>query len=212
MAIEWVVGIGVFCALAGFGLGWLVTAGASRKTAAQAEARAEEVEAQLAQSREELEDYRREVYGQFAQTADRFKQLDESYHALHQQLAASAVALCGEQAGPLLAAPERGAILTEDDLTEESVVHDVVVDEAAPGEEEAVATVAAAGEVDEDVQADASAESEEIPTITDALDDVPAEPLEEAEATVRVAEVDTPSATDGEVKDGEDEDALKRTA
>ncbi len=206
MAIEWVVGIGALCALAGFGLGWLVTAGTSRKTTAQAQARAEEVESQLAASRQELEDYRREVFGQFAQTADRFKQLDDSYHALHQQLAASAVALCGEQAGPLLEAPERGAILTGEPA-EETVVH--AVDAAAQADSSAAPDPA----TPDDESAPAAAADEAIPTITDAVEDGgAATPGPEQGETVRVAEVDgVPEETAAEAAD-EDAAGLKRSA
>ena len=72
-----------------------------------------ELEESVAYYRPQLAGYRREVFDQFAETARKFKTLDESYSELHRQLASSASLLCGEAAGPLLAAPPRGAEITD---------------------------------------------------------------------------------------------------
>ena len=58
---------------------------------------------ELQAAQDEMAEYKQEVFGQFAQTAEHFRDLDKSYHALHSHLAASSVALCGDQATPLLA-------------------------------------------------------------------------------------------------------------
>ncbi|MCZ6708735.1 MAG: DUF1043 family protein, partial [Gammaproteobacteria bacterium] len=64
-----------------------------------------DLEAELESARDENTEYRREVFDQFAETARKFRNLDESYQDLHRQLAESASVLCGEAAGPLLEAP-----------------------------------------------------------------------------------------------------------
>lgn len=97
MAIEWVVGIAVLSLLVGFGVAWFF----NRYKGGQ-QSRVVELEQALEASREELSSYRRDVYGQFSDTADKFRALDQSYHDLHRQLAQSAVALCGDAATPLL--------------------------------------------------------------------------------------------------------------
>ena len=93
------------------------------------------LEEALAASQTELADYRQDVVQQFSDTADKFKILDASYHALHRQLASSAVALCGDQGTPLLTAADRPA-LTEPEVPSEILPeHDVAVDEEKASDE-----------------------------------------------------------------------------
>ncbi len=97
VAIEWVAVI-TFCALVlGFGIAWLIF-----RAGGVAKSRAKQLETELKAAQDELADYKREVFGQFSETAEKFRDLNRSYSALHQQLAASSVALCGDQATPLL--------------------------------------------------------------------------------------------------------------
>ena len=74
---------------------------------------------QLASKNAELEQYKEHVLEQFSVTAQKFKTLDESYHDLHRHLAASSVALCGDQATQLLAGPsDQAKALEAADATE----------------------------------------------------------------------------------------------
>lgn len=98
MAIEWVVLLGALALLAGIGLGF-VLGGRGKASKDEYEA----LQGQLSSREQELTDYRAEVLNQFADTAAKFRDLDESYHALHRQLANSAVTLFGDSATPLLA-------------------------------------------------------------------------------------------------------------
>ena len=95
--MEMLVLTSVVAFVLGAGITWL----ALRGTAGQ-KRRVTELEDALRAAEEELSDYKRDVYGQFSQTAEKFKALDRSYHALHRQLAESSVLLCGDQATPLL--------------------------------------------------------------------------------------------------------------
>lgn len=96
LAIEWVVLVGGVAALLGGGIGYAASARGGGKK------RVSELETALGEKEAELSSYRADVLSQFAETAEKFKNLDASYHALHRQLATSAVALCGDQATPLL--------------------------------------------------------------------------------------------------------------
>ncbi len=125
--------------------------------------RIRDLEDQLETAQTEMSDYRAEVYAQFSDTADKFKALDESYHALHRQLATSAVALCGEQGTPLL---------TNDNVAAERLV------EAAP---EAVETAGGEPEAEsaQEVtpqEATASEPAPELDEATDTSDTQPSEP------------------------------------
>lgn len=100
-SLAWLVVVGVTAAVAGAAAGYLVA-----QVRSQARERIRDLEAELGKARDELAGYRREVFEQFAETARKFKALDESYGDLHRQLASSASLLCGEAAGPLLTAPE----------------------------------------------------------------------------------------------------------
>ncbi|MEM7001083.1 MAG: DUF1043 family protein [Pseudomonadota bacterium] len=129
MGIEWVIAIGAGCLLIG-GVGGYFLRGRDKASIAKAA----QLEAELDNAQQELSEYRGQVYNQFAETAERFKQLDESYHALHRQLATSAVALCGDEATPLLTAastPVTAAATDSTESLEPEVVTDGVVDETA---------------------------------------------------------------------------------
>lgn len=106
-SLAWLVVVGVTAAVAGVAMGYLVAQVRSRSRE-----RIRDLEAELSKAQDELAGYRREVFEQFAETARKFKTLNESYSDLHRQLASSASLLCGEAAGPLLAAPPRGAEIT----------------------------------------------------------------------------------------------------
>ncbi len=89
---EWLIAIGVGLFVAGGLVGFLIRMfafGGSRKEADLARS-LEEAEKQLA-------DYKQEVLERFSDTAEKFRRLNESYTDLHQQLAESAVALCGDE-------------------------------------------------------------------------------------------------------------------
>ncbi|MEZ5559993.1 MAG: DUF1043 family protein [Pseudomonadales bacterium] len=101
---EWLIVCAVLGLVVGASLGLLVARRSDRPTA-----RSRKLEAELAAAREEHSRYKQSVVDQFSETARRFKTLNESYGALHRQLAESASMLCGNAAGPLLEAPERTA-------------------------------------------------------------------------------------------------------
>jgi len=142
VTIEWVVGIGVLSAIVGIGIGYLLF-GRGRKKAA-------ELESELESAQNELADYRQEVYGQFSETAEKFKALDRSYQDLHRQLAVSAVALCGDDGTPLLASPTDGAVVEgEASQAQDADVLDEGADTATTGTNDANATdPVSAGEMD----------------------------------------------------------------
>lgn len=106
-SLAWLVVVGVIGAVLGGWLGHLVA-----RVRSKAADRIQELEAELESARGEISGYRREVFDQFAETARKFRSLDESYNDLHRQLAESASVLCGEAAGPLLEAPSASAIAT----------------------------------------------------------------------------------------------------
>jgi len=101
MAVELVAGIGLVALLIGGGVGYLLANRTGPK------ARVVELERALDSAQNELTEYKRDVYGQFAQTAEKFRDLDRSYNQLHRQLAESSVALCGDAGTPLLQAPDQ---------------------------------------------------------------------------------------------------------
>ena len=101
LSIEWLILIGVGVFVAGGLAGYLLRSfafGGSRKEADLARA--------LEESEEALAAYKQEVMERFSDTADKFRRLNETYSDLHQQLAESAVALCGDEVTtPLLERP-----------------------------------------------------------------------------------------------------------
>ena len=104
-SLAWLVVVGVVGLVVGTWIGHIVA-----RVRSGAAARIAELEAQLESARDELSEYKGAVHQQFSETARKFKALDESYHDLHRQLAESAGILCGEAAGPMLAAPTADAI------------------------------------------------------------------------------------------------------
>jgi len=113
MAVEMVIGIAALALLGGAAIGYLLGKGRNNS------ARVQELEEALASSQSELADYRSEVYGQFAETAEKFRALDKSYNDLHRQLAESSVALCGDEATPLLAGPGQSLLTDADEAARE---------------------------------------------------------------------------------------------
>ncbi len=95
---EWLIAIAVGLFVVGGLVGYLLRTfafGGSRKEA--------DLIAALEESEKALSDYKQEVLERFSDTADKFRRLNESYTDLHQQLAESAVALCGDEVtAPLL--------------------------------------------------------------------------------------------------------------
>lgn len=144
MAIELVVGLAVAALLIG-GLAGYFLRGRDSKN----QEKIATLESELENSQNELSEYRQAVFQQFSDTADKFKTLDESYNALHRQLATSAVALCGDQGTPLLtgvtpdqiadveaeASGEVDAPQTHADTAEEGESEDVIEDVTAASEE-----------------------------------------------------------------------------
>ncbi|NOX50867.1 MAG: DUF1043 family protein [Gammaproteobacteria bacterium] len=158
MAIEWVVGIGVLSLLLGFGIAQLFQISGGKQ-----KSRVAELESALEEANDELVDYKKEVFGQFAQTAEKFRALDHSYQDLHQQLAQSAVSLCGDAATPLL--ENTGAVQLE---TEEVKLDSVEEEQIVVSEQEAL---------------NADANADEVPFLTEAQDSDPdAEELSELDS------------------------------
>ena len=120
MALELVIGIAVLAAVVGGGIGYVLAGRGSGK------ARVAELERSLASAQQELADYKQQVFGEFAETADKFRALDKSYNDLHRQLAESSVALCGDAGTQLLTAPEQESlqVLEEDIVVGESVAEE----------------------------------------------------------------------------------------
>jgi uncharacterized membrane-anchored protein YhcB (DUF1043 family) len=167
MAIEWIVGIAVASLLVGLGLGYILPLGSAKK------ARVSELEAALETAHQELSDYKGEVYNQFAQTAEKFRNLDRSYQDLHQQLAASSVSLCGDAATPLLVGASLGegaeALADQEDLVAEELV-----DEEAGTQASSEPTADVANKLEDDILEDDIVVAEtpvelsnEVPTLTE---------------------------------------------
>lgn len=124
---------------------------------------------ELEKTKEEFETYRGEVVQQFADTAGKFRRLNESYGDLHKQLATSAAVLCADRADDILLAlpdassgsvaeAEAGAVIDVDDeavadAAAETAVTSPVVESAAPADgEDRVATEQEADISDVEVQ------------------------------------------------------------
>ncbi|MEE4281539.1 MAG: DUF1043 family protein [Pseudomonadales bacterium] len=170
MVIEWVVGIAVVSMLIGLALGYFLPLGNARK------ARVGELENALETAQQELADYKGEVFNQFATTAEKFRDLDQSYQALHQQLARSSVDLCGDAASPLLTAAVAPALAEglSEPAVEDSRFSEEDLDAQTPDLGEMKASEEEASEIEQEiVVAEASAELEtniaadSVPTLTD---------------------------------------------
>ena len=138
ISLGWMIAAAVAALLVGVGVGALLPLGRGSQH------KVSELQTELDASKAELADYRAEVYAQFAQTAEKFKRLDESYLDLHRQLATSAVTLVGEQGAPLLEvsppllqieddAAADDAIADETDCAPDIVVNEVGEAVADPG-------------------------------------------------------------------------------
>jgi len=162
MAVELVAGVGLIALLLGVGLGYLLASRSGPK------ARVMELERALDAAQSELSDYKRDVYGQFAQTAEKFRDLDRSYNELHRQLAESSVALCGDAATPLLQAADADQAVVRDQIDEDIIVAETTLD--VDGEVEVEAEVEAEGKVEDEGEGNAEAEigsaGEPVPTLT----------------------------------------------
>lgn len=168
MTIEWVVGIAVASLLVGLGLGYFLPLGNAKK------ARVSELETALATAHQELSDYKGEVFSQFSQTAEKFRNLDRSYQDLHQQLAASSVSLCGDAATPLLlgaslAEAAEAVAVKEDLVAAEETVDEVASKQDGSGMESEPSEKIEDAKFDDDiVVAETPADaSDEVPTLTD---------------------------------------------
>ena len=157
MAVELVVGIVLVTLLAGVGIGYyLLGAGRANK----AKAAVAELESSLESAQTELADYKRDVFGEFAQTAEKFRALDKSYNDLHRQLAKSSVALCGDDGTMLLESPEAPALdVVDDELADE----EIVVAEAPESEQPELAEGVEQEALDAEPQAEAESQAEALP-------------------------------------------------
>ncbi|MCZ6856214.1 MAG: DUF1043 family protein [Gammaproteobacteria bacterium] len=146
-----------------------------------------DLQVQLEAKQAELDDYRREVFEQFGETARKFKTLNDSYVDLHQQLAKSASLLCGDLAADtLLEAPLMASIAAE--TTDKTITIDddtatVVAHTSSDGDEE-VRDVDAVEEADVTVEDVDEAVEEADETVEEA--DVT---VEEVDATVEEVDI-----------------------
>ena len=92
--------VALISVLVGLGLGILVASRTDRPNP-----RTRRLESELEALRAESKAYRQSALEQFTQTAERFRELDEAYVALHRQLAESAHRLCGTEVGKMIEAP-----------------------------------------------------------------------------------------------------------
>ena len=169
MGLVVAIGLAVLASLFGAGLGYFVKSWQARGTKMQMQA----LESQLNASRDELVNYRQEVFQQLSDTADKFRNLDQSYHALHRQLATSAAMLCGDQATSLLAGDVE-PLLTQDELTEQSEknidqeeIEIVVPETGTPASEIAEADVVQARTETHSAPSATTEHPEEVPILTD---------------------------------------------
>ncbi len=160
--VEWLIAGGLLALglVLGLGIGLFI----SRKTG-----KMRDLQEQLQGSESELKEYREQVVTQFSETARKFKSLNDAYTDLHQQLAESASALCGNAAGPLLEAPAGAEkLLTAEasgETSAESSTKTSAESEEAAQNSEAVseADSEAGPEVDADAPAETLARGDEGP-------------------------------------------------
>lgn len=193
MVIEWVVGIAVISMLVGVALGYYLPLGNAKK------ARVSELENALDTAQQELADYKGEVFSQFATTAEKFRNLDESYQALHQQLARSSVDLCGDAATPLLSATTVSA-LTEDSsdtAAQDNKFSEEDLDAQAPDVDENATNQSKAHDIEDEILVaeasaglQAGATQEDVPTLTDRDADFASEVSSEVESQLDSADAE----------------------
>ncbi|MCR9260805.1 MAG: DUF1043 family protein [Pseudomonadaceae bacterium] len=185
MVIEWVVGIAVISMLVGVALGYYLPLGNAKK------ARVSELETALDSAQQELADYKSEVFSQFATTAEKFRNLDESYQALHQQLARSSVDLCGDAATPLLSAATVSALTEEssDAAAQDNRFSEEDLDAQTPDVDENATNQSKAHDIEDEILvAEASAglqagvTQEDVPTLTERDADFTSEVSSEVES------------------------------
>ncbi len=214
MVIEMVIGIVALALFGGAAVGFFVGKGKDNR------ARVQELEEALEGSQSELADYRSEVYGQFAETAEKFRALDKSYNELHRQLAESSVALCGDDATPLLAGPNT-SLLTEDDSAEREEKEINPTAEAGASAEEATAadatdaadpTDAAIGDPEAPPQAEEKTEAAQNaePTSAESVTAAQDQTDEEVEKTAAVESEATQDST--KTEDNTDDVSKTQTA
>lgn len=203
--MEWLIVLGVLGLALGIGGGYLL-AGRSGRAAS----RTRELETQLEASRQELADYRAEVVNQFRETAEKFQTLNESYTDLHQHLARSSRALCGDAAaGPLLAAPAAASVLLEGtperggddpvDPYDDLAMEDPAVAAAATAEAETVTEESLrAADTADTADTEDMAATDDLTATAEAEAETPADTVAEDEASIRVAE---PAADDEAAQD-----------
>lgn len=193
MVIEWVVGIAVISMLVGVALGYYLPLGNAKK------ARVSELENALDTAQQELADYKGEVFSQFATTAEKFRNLDESYQALHQQLARSSVDLCGDAATPLLSATTVSA-LTEDSsdtAAQDNKFSEEDLDAQAPDVDENATNQSKAHDIEDEILVaeasaglQAGATQEDVPTLTERDADFTSEVSSEVESQLDSADAE----------------------
>ena len=195
MAIEVAMGIVFATLLGGVAVGYLLGKGKDSS------ARVRELESQLEAAQAELTDYKSEVFGQFAETAEKFRALDKSYNELHRQLAQSSVALCGDDATPLLAGPDQSLLAetaAEKELNPVPDADEIGIDAEAAIEAELSQRSAETAE-----EATDPAEQESIVIAeSPAADAEPAQ--DEAAKSSSVAATDVPILTEVETPDRDD--------
>ncbi len=182
LASIFLLGLGGLLAVAG---GFFIArlTGSGRKV--------KELQMQLEAKQAELDDYRREVFEQFGETAKKFKTLNDSYVDLHAQLAKSAALLCGDLAADtLLEAPLMASIV--DATADETITIDdeavTVVENTVAIDNEAVTDVDVA-DADEDVEED----GEDVEEVDEDVEDIH-EDAEEVAKTAQLADGLRPSA------------------
>lgn len=105
---EMLIGIGIACVVGGIILGLVAGRFFLRSKHAAT------LERELNEAKEEMKEYKNEVFQQFGDTARKFEKLNESYADLHQQLATSASVLCADMPDvPLLASSTVPALQTQ---------------------------------------------------------------------------------------------------
>ncbi|MFT7653311.1 MAG: uncharacterized membrane-anchored protein YhcB (DUF1043 family) [Candidatus Azotimanducaceae bacterium] len=186
LAIEWVVLIGAVTAVIGGVIGLFV----GRRNGGDKE-RIAELEKALSSKEDELTEYRSQVFNEFAETAEKFRSLDQSYHALHRQLATSSASLLGDQATPLLtqsAVPEDSGAEDQVEVVQDSV--DDNLKESPPESAEMSAEMSA------EVSAEVSVEEVEIDLDEIVVDETIVDETIVHEAVVEETMPDVPTLTE----------------
>ncbi|MDP6375679.1 MAG: DUF1043 family protein [Pseudomonadales bacterium] len=157
-ALLWIIGAGV----GGLLLGTRAASFIARSRSERHEI--ERLTAELAQAETALDTYRAEVFEEFAQTAVKFKALNDSYSDLHQQLARSASVLCGE--------PAANALLEEPGVPSlEALGDELEVEDRIDEDDDALLGDIVIQEA-EDVPERPADDGTEVPTLDEAVDEL----------------------------------------